>query len=511
MPVSATRSERSVLSVVRTWLAGGALPPVVHVVLGLILPVVVLCANMWAVHRFTVDDAYISFRYARNLVDGHGLVYNPGEYVEGYTNFLWTVLVAAGMKLGVDPLVTSKVLGAAAAIGTLVAVYALSRRLSPLRQLPCIATWLLASSSTFSGYAVFGLETAGFIALVVTATLLMFREHDDPRAFPWSGLVFALAGLTRPEAPMFIGIPMLLLGRGIFARQNLLRAALFAGPVLAHLLWRHSYYGTWTPATLAAKTGDLAAQIRSGRNYVADWMAHTGPVVFFALYGLGLAISRRQRELATVVALFAGICVYVVLVGGDWMSFFRFMAPAEPWAALASGVAIRELFATRDRAAWIALVLFGAWMVPLRITHLEQAHRRWLGEEKKFWDTVAGQTADWLARNEPGLVAIGDIGYVGYRTNYPLLDLLGLVDPVIGNLPGGYTRKLGAGYKKRVFGAKPKYIVIVMAGQACDRATMAGSRMLFGDPRFRRHYRAAHNVQVGSGASWCIFERKPKS
>src|SRR5690606_12935089 len=131
--------------------------------------------------------------------------------------------------------------GALSALGTLAAVYALSRRLSPWGLLPCVATWLLASSSTFSGYAVFGLETGAFVALVVTGTWMMFREHETPSAFPWSGVVFAFAALTRPEAPMFIGIPMLMLGKAFFSRQNLLRIALFAVPALAHLFWRHAY------------------------------------------------------------------------------------------------------------------------------------------------------------------------------------------------------------------------------------------------------------------------------
>ena len=43
---------------------------------------------------FLCDDAFISFRYARNLLEGHGLVFNPGEYVEGYSNFLWTLELA---------------------------------------------------------------------------------------------------------------------------------------------------------------------------------------------------------------------------------------------------------------------------------------------------------------------------------------------------------------------------------------------------------------------------------
>ncbi len=65
------------------------------------------------------DDAYISFRYARNLVDGHGLVWNPGEWVEGYTNFLWVLILALGMKLGVDPATTAAIGGVLAGAAVL--------------------------------------------------------------------------------------------------------------------------------------------------------------------------------------------------------------------------------------------------------------------------------------------------------------------------------------------------------------------------------------------------------
>src|SRR4029079_3257203 len=176
------------------------------------------------------------------------------ERIEGYTNFLWTVILALGIKFGLDPDHLAKVLGALSAFGALGLTYAISARIRPYQALPSVATWLLASTIVFSGYAVFGLETAFFVCLVLAGTLLFFREvgplfqgapaeeAEETGAFPYSGLVFGLAGLTPPEAPMLIGILMLLLGRRIVRKQNLLRAALFAAPVLAHLAFRRAYY-----------------------------------------------------------------------------------------------------------------------------------------------------------------------------------------------------------------------------------------------------------------------------
>src|SRR5262249_22655589 len=146
------------------------LPKETHLLLGLAAPAVALAINMWRVRHFTIDDAYISFRYARNLAHGLGLVYNAGERIEGYTNFLWTLILSGGVKVGVDPVVLAKVLGAFCALGTLGITYLLSNRFRPFTNFPCIATWLLASTVVFSGYSVFGLETSLFVFLVLAGT-----------------------------------------------------------------------------------------------------------------------------------------------------------------------------------------------------------------------------------------------------------------------------------------------------------------------------------------------------
>jgi hypothetical protein len=474
-----------------------------------VLPLVLLCMNMWSTRSFTNDDAYISFRYARNLAEGLGLVYNPGERIEGYTNFLWTVLIAGGMKLGIDPHHIAKTLGAAAACGTLVMVYRLAHRLAPFRIVPCIATWLLASSMVSAGYAVFGLESSLFSFLLLAGTLLMFREQEAGRGLPLSGLAFALAGLTRPEAPLFVAALMLALGRGAFSRRNVIRGLLFAAPLLAHVAWRRAYYGAWLPTTFTAKTGDLGAQYHGGLRYVLDYVDYAGPVVFLSLFGLALALLRRHREAIAVAAAALAGTAYVIVIGGDWMPYFRFMAPVEPYLALLVGLGIREILERRDRAATLALVLFALFMVHQRNEHFERARHKLVSEERRFWRNAAGQTADWLVRHDkPGTIAIGDIGYVGYRTNYPILDLLGLVDPVISRLPGGYTRKLGSGFVERVFGVMPRYIVIIIAGQECDNPQMPGSRLIYRDPRFFRSYELVNNVQVNPHVGWCTFERR---
>lgn len=194
--------------------------PELRVSLGLVLPLLLALVQMWRLHEYTVDDAFISFRYARNLVDGHGLVYNIGERVEGYTNLSWTLMIAGALAAGLDPQWFTTVVGGAFGLGTIVLTYHLAQRLAPAGPIPCLATWLLATSPGACGHAVFGLETSMFTFLIAGGILALLAEEDGGRGWPWSGLIFALAWLTRPEAPLFLGLMMLHLGGGPLAPSD---------------------------------------------------------------------------------------------------------------------------------------------------------------------------------------------------------------------------------------------------------------------------------------------------
>ncbi|WP_437692482.1 hypothetical protein [Sorangium sp. So ce176] len=502
----------------RTWLAGAPLPAWLQVALGLVLPMLVALVGALRVASFTIDDAYISFRYAENLANGNGLVYNVGERVEGYTNFLWTVLLAGAVKLGATPPAAAKVLGVACACGALVPTYLLSRRLRAFSNLPCLATWLLATSILFSGYAVFGLETPLFLLLTLAGTELFLREEDAAAAgdaprlaltlssFPWSGVVFALAALTRPEAPLFLGLLVIWHVDQAFSRRNLLRLLAFALPVAAHLLWRHSYYGAWLPNTLAAKTGNFAQQLQGGSDYVRKYAQHAGAFLWLGLVSVASSIVHRRRSglaIASIALLFG---VYVVVVGGDWMPYFRFLAPAEPFAFLLADDAIRGIAARRERAASLALAAFGAITIATRTGELWRAQSNLLVNDKGFWDDAAGRTADWLVQNaEPGPIAIADIGYVGYRTGFPIVDMLGLLSPEVSSLPGGYTHKVGTGYTDALFSKNPRYFLIIASGADCRNPTVPSSRASYNDPRFKKDYKLRQTIALKKGGAWCIY------
>src|SRR5262245_16879680 len=88
----------------------------------------VLLAHL-LVFNFVTDDAYITFVYSRNLARHGQLVFNLGERVEGYTNFLWAVLLAGALKLGLGPELASRLFGAFFALATLAVVVRIALRL----------------------------------------------------------------------------------------------------------------------------------------------------------------------------------------------------------------------------------------------------------------------------------------------------------------------------------------------------------------------------------------------
>lgn len=129
------------------------------VVLAVAVSLGVLAVRVGWYHRaglvpgLVVDDAYISFRFARNLVRGEGLVFNPGERVEGYTNFLWTALVAGAMATGADPEPATEVLAGLAAVGTVLLLAALARRLLRGPRAAAAAAGRVLAIATIAGLA----------------------------------------------------------------------------------------------------------------------------------------------------------------------------------------------------------------------------------------------------------------------------------------------------------------------------------------------------------------------
>lgn len=395
--------------------------------LPLLLILTILCAHMLSYGLCVQDDAYISFRYADNLVAGHGLVYNPGEYVEGYTNFLWTVLLAGGLAVGVSPLWASVVGGIVSAVALAVGAWALARRLlpEPARPLALLAPAFIAIDAGLTLEGMQGLETTFYAALLCGG--LALRLHGRLLA---AAALFALAATTRPEGVMVFGVVELAV---LAQRRRLDRAALVGwvivgGTVLGHLVFRLGYYGQPLPNTFYAKVGAEGAQVLRGARYLLAFSYYHVVLVGLGLVGAALA-ARASRAGQVVVAVVGVYGLYVMAVGGDFKETFRFIVPiTAPLAALAV-VAVARLSGERVLLGGLVAFALAAGLDASRQVPLsaEAAVHRQADMEARL---IVGH---WLAENTPPdtVLAIHSAGTIPYACRRVTIDMWGLTDPNI--------------------------------------------------------------------------------
>jgi hypothetical protein len=295
-----------------------------------------LLVALWAVAsayqlRWTADDAFISFRYARAAAAGNGLTFNPGERVEGYTNFLWTVLLvpAEYLKLNVEHVAWC--LGLAAYCGLLVSIYWHMRK-DEIWPGFFAAFCLLDHSRIF---ATSGLETSLFAFLITAGLLQVARGPGSAtRGFP----VLALASLTRPDGVLvYLAAGLYCIREGAHGTlREWLRAQLrlhLPAMILLLPVWalRSLYYGDIVPNTFYAKSAyrAFASQglIYAGLFAQSYWLLS-------AMTLLALLLPRSWRGPARLYAMSIAIwLLYVIYVGGDFM-FARFLVPVLPAACL---------------------------------------------------------------------------------------------------------------------------------------------------------------------------------
>jgi hypothetical protein len=483
------------------------------------VPVAVFLIQVLLCFPYINDDAFISFRYASNLVDGHGLVFNPGERVEGYTNFLWVLVSAVFVALGAGEkiLLWAKVCGVALSVGTVCVTYRIQAARHPRSLVPFLTAALLASSMSFAANTVSGLETALY-ALLLTVALYsrVVTGRWQDRLFVGS---MALAALTRPEGFfLFATLTIVELVRSRDPRRFLVSGATFAALTAPYLVWKLLFYGSLLPNTYYAKEGSLLG----GAQYVWSFLSGAGFTLYLGLplVLLVIGLARRNPDRFWLSSFLAAEVAAVVLSGGDWMVGWRFLVPVLPVVCigLANGVAgVHGLLEPRwPRAAGIAVLVtslsvFHALGRPSPAIAAE-CHARGEGQvtghlEVGRWLRQHGGAAD--------TAAMTDIGMVGYFSRLRVIDISGLTDALIGRSSGPILRKVyDTDY---VLDQEPEFVVMV-----CSRAqTLADGTIRFdpaelwfqeariwANPRFRAHYRVATVYHASFEGYLLVFARQ---
>ena len=317
-------------------------------------------------YGFVTDDAYISFVFSRNLAEHGALVFNPGmDPVEGYTNFLWTLLLGLLMVVGLAPEVTSLVLGTGFALGTLVVAYRLVDEMldeGAPRGWAVVAPALLACSAGFACWSSGGLETQMFTFWVSLSLYMYARAERDPGRLRWMGVLLALAAMTRPEGLLVtaviglhrLGANLVRERRLVPSRPELVCLGLFLAVWLPWFAWRWWYYGYPFPNTAYVKAGGApppgytATLISNGLYYVWQWAWQSRAVLAAPVIVAGLVWarpgSRRSYMGSLLLALGLVYLAYAVSVGGDFMGLHRFVMPVFVIAAVGCALGLGLLW-----------------------------------------------------------------------------------------------------------------------------------------------------------------------
>jgi arabinofuranosyltransferase len=398
-------------------------------------------------NRHVEDDAFITFRYSQHLVEGMGPVWNPDQRVEGYTNFLWMVLMAIPIGLGCDPVLPATLLSLAALGLNLWLLFIISRRQTESAAKGFWAWLPVAFSHTLLIFSTSGMETA-LNGLLWTLALWQLQPMLRGNAIPsakglWLlGFTVALAVLSRPEGGLLaiacgvaVCIWLYIARHGIWSKLWHYCAAV-ALLVLPWVLWKLSYYGHLLPNTFYIKT--QSGSWATGWQYCLTFLVVTGAWIPEVVIRTTQVIRRWQFDVFMIVTggLAGCFLLYMLWAGGDYLEF-RMMVPVLPlfilwpsWRLARKALKMSQVVFCSLAMVVVALLwgqghgrLFKIWYLNTAIHPVEK--------DSHFMSFAhQGKALGALLNHDRSIrLAIGACGGIPYYSGFYGIDLYGLNEP----------------------------------------------------------------------------------
>lgn len=473
----------------------------------------VLHASLY--HDWLIDDAGISFAYARNLAAGFGLVFQPGvPPVEGFSNPAWTFGIALAEMFGCfNPVWTPKLVSVVLILGAFFALHGLIRHiLNEDASVFSLAVLTCCSANpSFVIWTTSGLENPLYATLICALLFLCVRASEaetPPRLACVAGVVGALVALTRPDGILYsILFPAsLLLYPAHSSRHRVLQLCAYLFPLFvlvgAYLWFRTTYFGEWLPNTYYAKPGSDASRIVeegvSGTlRALADLLANSAfpvgsDVALLILAGFPLLMLGRSRlsEVKPLAIIFffiaTGLVAYQVLPH-DWMGEYRFATPLFPllylfvFLTLSSLARVWSAGGDFNRKALPTTVVL-AFLAGASGDFVFRADRFLAAPTVSIEDVAKNNAdrfnayADFLGLEDASL-GVPDIGGALMYSRLQIIDLAGLCDRRIGRL---IHRDKTALRRYLLEEAKPTFIHV--------HGPWANALDLYADSRFSEQY-----------------------
>lgn len=439
-----------------------------------------LIAVAAVIHAYSIswscDDAFISYRYALNLFRGNGLVYNTGEYVEGYTNFLFTLLLSLSFFTNITPEALSRWIGLASYTVILLLLYKFSGFIRGKKgDFFPVAMVLYAFMEHGRIWATGGLETSFFTALLLAGYYFLLSGKVRPSLF-----VMALVSLTRPEGFLYSLFLILYVAfSGIFNKNRISTGketgsgiAVYGIMVVPYLLWKIYYYGSLLPNTYYAKA-DTMNRWMQGLEFVLLFLNSYYVFYVIAFLIVFFAVKNRHTfdhtDFSRLLLLIPFIlhAIQIVVSGGGFM-FARQMLPMVPFLLLGlEYLLVRSVRGNRKSAVVITLSLLMVFRYdPYRNRDLPILHG--ISEENQIYTlaslthirTIAVKYREFVKRFNVRIAIGGGGASFAYYLDAPYVmeTSAGLTDPVIARMPAHPNSRPGHGKMVPVSYMREKHI-----------------------------------------------------
>lgn len=413
--------------------------------------------------NYMVDDAFISLRYVRNALQGHGLVYNIGDKVEGFTSPLYILLTYILGRFGLDPVLASKILGVISFLVILacLGIWGSITKARKFLDLPSfVVTFsIIATSFSLTFFAVTGMETVIFSCL----TMLVFLDATRFEiTFRLIFLIF-IAFLCRPEGITFL--PWIMLA--IFCvrrldthlivtsskrilnlkRSEILAVGVFLLAVAIFEFVRWTYYGEIFPNTFFSKapwtmdSGGVHWSLK-GIGSIIYFFSATGGILGILLFLA--ALFRKDSSLGILLlvsALTMSQLFFQKYAGSDWMIGSRYFIPVLPVWAIGLGITLGSLKILRPissplfRCITVSGMIFA--IAIMNYSDTNQFLRNILIYPNNVQTSIGlRDIGNWIKENVPKDFRVRNwrIGAIGYYCDNPIVDTWGLVDKEVGRL-----------------------------------------------------------------------------